>query len=346
MRAGPRFLLFGFLIFCVFRVYPLLIGADSLVSVEPFTTVPTVDTAPNQILQFAFMQNGFALQNASTTCTFGAVFPVAGTVGLTGGTLYLGTDLIFQNPATLLSTGYFWGNSHQIDFSQSVTWLSATFTSQFSNASVFLNNDLTIAGTVKFLGSCLLDGGWNSVTLNTGAKMIVGHNATLTLRNMNIEGIIGSNLSCLDDTASLILDNVCWVQSGDYSFTRGALLFLNEVDITGQHVFNFSPSLQSTIENNSTLYFDIGTTFNYSPQVANKTLLSMGSTSFLSLNGCSVVATRTGLQLSQGTLIIDNNVTLSSGALYVAEGIVLQSSLNIMVLGSAVLNLFGIIVSN
>jgi len=69
-------------------------------------------------------------------------------------------------------------------------------------------------------------------------------------------------------------------------------------------------------------------------------------TSFLSLNGCSLLATRTGLELSQGTLIIDNHVTVSSQALYLAEGIQLDSSLNTILLSSARLDLFGIIVAN
>lgn len=347
MRAGSRFLLFGFLMFCIFRICPLTIGADSLVSVEPLTNVPAVDSVPNEILQFAFMQKGFSFEDATTSCTFGAVFPVAGTINLRGGTLYLETDLIFQNPANLVSTGYFWGNNHQIDLSQSITWLSSTFQSQFRDTSVFLNNDLTLAGTIKFLGSCLLDGRWNNVTFGQGANLIIGHNTTLTMRNMELDGIIGSNIRCLDDSASLILDNVRWVQSGDYTFSRGSILFVNKVDVVGQHVFNFSPTLTSTIETDSILYFDVGTTFSYSPQVPKRTLLFMeDTTSFLSLNGCSVVATRTGLQLSQGTMIIDNHVTFSSQARFLAEGIELQSTLNIMVLGSATLDFFGIIVSN
>ncbi len=68
-------------------------------------------------------------------------------------------------------------------------------------------------------------------------------------------------------------------------------------------------------------------------------------TSFLFLNGCSLFATRTGLELSQGTMIIDNHVTFSSQALFSVEGIELKSTLNTILFGNAVLDLFGIILA-
>ncbi len=346
MGLEAKILVFGFLMLYCFRAYPVTVGADSLVSVEPATTFPAASTS-NQILQFAFMQNGFSFADATISCTFGAAFPVAGTISLRGGTLYLNTDLLFQNPANLLSTGYVWGNNHQVDLSQSITWLPATFQSAFRDTSIFLNNDFTIAGTVKFLGTCLLDGRWNNVALGQGANLIIGHNAKLTLRNMELNYLLGYKIKCLDDSASLVLDNVRWAQSGDYTFTRGSILFLDEVYVSGQYVFNFSPTLTSTIGTDSMLYFDMGTKFCYSPAVPKRTLLFMNdSTSRLYLNGCSLVATRTGLDLVQGSLIIDNAVTFSSQAHFSIEGIRLKDTLNTIICGGGALNLFGNIIFN
>ncbi len=345
MVVKLRVLILSLSVFCFFRACPLIVGADSLVSVEPIANFPAIDI-DNQILQFAFMQNGFTLADATTTCTFGAVFPVAGDVSLSGGTLFLSTDLIFQNPATLASAGYFWGNNHQIDLSQTITWLSGANESSFRDVSVFLNNDFIVAGTVKFLGSCLLDGRSNNVILGDSANIIIGHNTTLTLRNVELSGIELSKIRCLDNSGNLILDNVQWVQSDDYTFTQGSLLFVNKVECTGQHVFNFSPTRTSTISSGSTLYFDLETTFSYAPSVPNKGLLWMNdATSILYLNGCSLFATRTGLELSQGTMVIDNHVTLSSQALFSAEGIELKNTLNTILLSNAVLELFGIVLA-
>jgi len=223
VRVGLGCIVFCFLSLSIFHACPLTVGAISLVSVEPLRTFPAVDITPNQILQFAFMQNGFSFQDATTSCTFGAVFPVAGPVNLRGGTIYLNTDLIFQNPANLISTGYLWGNSHRVDLSLSMTWLSSTFQSQFRDTSILLSNDFTIAGTVKFLGTCLIDGRENNVTLGQNANLVIGHNASLTLRNMELDDVLGYKIQCLDDSSRLILDNVRIIQSGDYTFTRGSI---------------------------------------------------------------------------------------------------------------------------
>lgn len=322
----------------------VLTGSDSLVSVEPFTIYPATDT-DNQILQFAFMQNGFALGNNTTTCTFGSVFPVAGTVSLAGGALYLGTDLVFQNPGYLVSAGYIWGNGHQLDLSSSMTSLAATYPSTFHNASIFLDSDLAITGSTKFLGTCIFDGGGHTISINSGANIVIGHGAQVTLRNMTLKGVSNANvIQCLDNSANLILDNASINMSGNYTFTGGSILFKNDVRVEGPYVFTFGPSVPSTIASNSTLMFDVNTTLSYDPSVANGSLLLLTDpTSFLLLNNCSVFSTRTGLSLSQGTMVVDNLVTFSSQARIRSEGIMLNSSLNTILFSDAQLDVFGVL---
>jgi hypothetical protein len=52
-------------------------------------------------------------------------------------------------------------------------------------------------------------------------------------------------------------------------------------------------------------------------------------------------STRTGIQLSLGTLIVDDKVTFSSEAKNSGEAMSLKSDLNIRLLGNAALELFG-----
>ena len=85
----------------------LTVGSDTIASYQREIVIfPNYDT-DNQMLSLGSFQNGFALQDATTTCTFASTLPVLGSVGLHGGTLYLDANLIFQNITYLNSSGYF-----------------------------------------------------------------------------------------------------------------------------------------------------------------------------------------------------------------------------------------------
>ncbi|MCK4517191.1 WD40 repeat domain-containing protein, partial [Candidatus Babeliales bacterium] len=101
------------------QVSCVVIGSDTVVSRESAITFPSADI-DNEIRGFAWMDNGFTLSNVATTCTFNAVFPVKGDVGLNGGTLYLNEDLCFKNDSSLTSVGNIYGNNHQVTFCSSI----------------------------------------------------------------------------------------------------------------------------------------------------------------------------------------------------------------------------------
>jgi hypothetical protein len=132
--------------------------------------------------------------------------------------------------------------------------------------------------------------------------------------------------------------------SGDYTFSQGSLIFDNDVMVTGTCKFIYSSGMTSTINSQTQLLFDTGVTLSYAPSVPRRNLLAMvDQTSVLYLNGCSLFATRTGLQLSTGMLLLDGRTTMSSGARHTAEGIGLSSNLDIRLLGGATLDVFGIV---
>src|SRR5438270_288510 len=129
-----------FLAMCVSLIvsntlYPVIIGSELVVSVQPFVTFPAIDLT-NTILGFAWLKNGFALQNASTACTFDNAFPVSGTVNLNGGTLTLNQDLKFGYNVTLQGLGTIIANGNSITLPRSVTGFPAT-TNIFQDANIF-----------------------------------------------------------------------------------------------------------------------------------------------------------------------------------------------------------------
>ena len=109
---------------------PAVKGSETSISIEPFYTFLSADT-DNTMLGFGWFKNGFALEDASTTCTFDSVFPVSGNIYLSGGALYLDSDLIFDEPTSFCTSGSIYANNHLLNLSSSVTGLGCDCNSQF-----------------------------------------------------------------------------------------------------------------------------------------------------------------------------------------------------------------------
>ncbi|MFH1831561.1 MAG: hypothetical protein ABH827_02045, partial [bacterium] len=104
----------------------------------------------------------------------------------------------------------------------------------------------------------------------------------------------------------------------------------------GTSQFNYLSSQQSYIGNQSNLYFDHGTTFSFAPYLStNKDLIYMqDASSTIHLNGATLAITHTGLRLTRGRLLLENNITFTNQYL---EGNHTQSLTNSLVFGNAAL---------
>jgi 6-phosphogluconolactonase (cycloisomerase 2 family) len=91
----------------------LIIGSVSNISAESNIVFPAADTN-NTILGFAACENGFSLENNTTTCTFDAFFPVSDFIKLNAGTLFLEQDLTLSNTVTLATGGFINGQHHAL----------------------------------------------------------------------------------------------------------------------------------------------------------------------------------------------------------------------------------------
>ncbi len=214
----------------------------------------------------------------------------------------------------------------------------------FNNTNLLLNTNLIITRDVQFGGHCKIMGKGNKITLNSNSPIIIRPGGQLVFEDTNIVGLNNNNLRCMSDNGSVVLRNSNLFLSNNFTLTSGSLLFDGTVVLTGTGTFIYASGLTSTIGSLSTLFVDSGVTFSYAPRNAKNALLFMtDATSALYLNGCTLYSTRTGLLLSGGTLILDDNITLSSSAKNSGEALTLNSNLNIRLKGTAAVNVNGFV---
>lgn len=211
------------------------------------------------------------------------------------------------------------------------------------NVSLYFETDVTFNTTLYIKGNCKINTNGRKLQLSGLGSLIVRPGANLIIEDAEVAAA-GTNFRCMNNAASMTLRNTKLNLSGDYTFSQGSLLFDKDVYLTGTQKFIYSTPLTSTISSYSTLFLETGLTFSYAPLVAKRNLLYMpDSTAWLYCDGCTLFSTRTGLQLSTGFLMIDNTVTISSQAKYIAEALTLSSNLNLKILNGGYLALNGLV---
>jgi len=297
---------------CSGLLHAIVVGSNSLVSLQPSITFPAVDT-DNTMLGFAWFKNGFTLANASTTCVFDSVFPVSGAVNLNGGNFSLLSDLdcgsgvIFAGNSSVVNL-----NDQECNLGQSdLHWLNST-NWQGSIGALNLFSNVTLSNAWSFSGHCILTGNGHTLDLSNGG-IIIQPGSTLELRNIILKNIAGTNIKCIDDAGVLLLDSVDWNQDANFTFTHGSLQFKNDVNFIGNSAFAYQSPQVSTLLANSTLTLDAGFTFSYDPGTSPDLLAFVDHTSLLVLNNNTKLhATLQGLNLVKGSMLMLADAAISS----------------------------------
>lgn len=214
------------------------------------------------------------------------------------------------------------------------------------NLDLVLNTDLLLTQTVYFSGTSSIKGNdCNLIFGDSSTEIVLNSGATLNLENIKISGLRASNLRGSAQNSVINLKNCKLDFSGDFNFTTGAIKFTNDVIFTGTSNFNFANNATSSLDSNTILYFAPNFQFNYQPARNSKDLIYMtDSSSVLYLDGCTIRSTNTGLTLKQGSLLIDNKVTLSSQGVALSEIITLGNAsqdLDIKIFSDAQINVYG-----
>jgi hypothetical protein len=174
-----------------------------------------------------------------------------------------------------------------------------------------------------FQGNTTIFGSGAIITLGEkGAIVLKGKNSKLLIEGITIKGINGNNIRCEDDSSVITLQDMTWVQNGNYTFGKGSLQVLNDVTLMGPgYNFNFATDKACTINTDSDMQFMWGITLNYLSK--NTNLLQMvDHTSVLSFNASNLSAPN-GIQLTRGRLIIQGDsysYNSTSGAIIFGDG--------------------------
>jgi len=247
---------------------PVIIGSTSTVSSQGLITFPNTDTN-NTIIGYAFMGNGFALQDNTTSCTFDSFMPISGPLNLNGGRLILQEDLLCTNTFTCGSGGRFYGNSHAIEFPKNV----ADFTIPGSLSSTSPLNWMQITSINMFAAVQSVD--W-SVNNNYVAA---SSNAAASNQEIKIYYFDGATLTTTQsvEMGNLITFSVRWHPTLYYlaigrSNGTGNELYIYKLNISnGTFTLtdsrNFSNVVASVAWHPSGNYLIAGTSANSAPHV-------------------------------------------------------------------------------
>lgn len=214
----------------------------------------------------------------------------------------------------------------------------------FGDAIISLNSNFNLLSPLQLKGTSKIDGHGMRLTFSTSGELVVRKGASLTLENVEIMNLSQSKLRCMTDSGSITFRNSIVHLDDYYTFSRGSIRFDGDCIFTGSAGFFYTSCVSSTIASQATFMLSEDTTLYYAPRCPLRNLIYFeDNLSTLYLDGCSLISTRTGLQLSSGRLVVDDHVTVSSQALHLAEGIVLDSSLDVRIRSGATLDLYGCI---
>lgn len=327
------------------NLFSITLGSD--------TTVATPQayynfTGPdNRIANYTMMDNGFSLSDSTVSCSWDSIFDCSKNIHLYRGQLFLQRDLCLSG--NLGIGGKIWGSSYTIEFLDKISTVDFTQDFTINRANLFFNSNVNITKFMRFVDNCKIDGAGRYLNLGAGARINVASNSRLILENLKILNFSGNKFFCDSNSSNIVFRNCKIFLDGNFDFSKGSILISGNTEIYGNNkTFAYSSSVGSTIDSYSCLYFAPGTIFSYSPTNNNRSLIYMNDiSSILYIDGASLISTKTGLQLTRGSLILDNGVTFSAYGTAFSESFSLggsaDSSLNVNVFASANINSYGAI---
>ncbi len=310
---------------CAINLQARQFGSETAVSIQPKAIFPASDH-DNTMLGFGWFKNGFVLEDETTSCTFESIFPVSGEITLNGGSLYLNSDICLENISTLTCMGKIYGNGHILDIDTSITeFVNSKKNTKIQDLDLSLRSDLLISTTIYVNGNCNLNGKNRIVELAPDVEIVIGKNSTLSVKNIILLGLKRSNVRCLDESSSIILDNVECVLDADYSFTQGSFEIKNNVDLSGSYTYYFDSPQAIAVHTNSRLTLSDGITACFRTNIitSDQEIVQFEDpTSEISMENANVKFGDGGAILTKGTIIFDGKVNIESNATTTDKGLI------------------------
>ena len=244
-------------------------------------------------------------------------------INLNGGKIILDNDLRLGHNAKLLTGGTVNLSDKDISFGEKDLSCTATIYWDGNYGAVKLNSNINLYSTWTFSGNCTIDAAGYILFIKSSGQINVEKGSTLTIRNIRLGGLAGTNLCCFDDAGTIIFNGGKCKMFDDYLFETGRFIVANDWEVKGSHIFYYKTNQQSEISHCTELLFHPGSGFSYSPSTDSRDLIKMNCESVFCFNDASLHSTTTGLTLIGGALRIDGNCVVSSDATIKSEGITL-----------------------
>ena len=215
---------------------------------------------------------------------------------------------------------------------------------EFTDLKILLNCNTCIQRScINFKGESSIDGRGTILTLESTTTLIIDANASLLLKDVVIQGINSERIQMTDSTSTLSLDNVEWVQDGDYNFKKGHFDVLGQWRLVGEgNIFAYQTDQASTIDEYGHMIIDNELTFSYDPSNFSRDLIILATkNSKIELNGGSFHTTTSGIMLKKGILRVDRKSTLSAEGttniegISIGDGVDVNNNVTVQILPSA-----------
>jgi WD40 repeat protein len=196
------------------------------------------------------------------------------------------------------------------------------YTLTIDSLTVELQNDLLLQTPLGFSRNCSIMGNHHAIDFDVTGTMVILPKSRLYLKDLTLRNFGGTQLRCLDNTATISLDNVTFQCKSPYYFNAGSLQIFNQFTLSGTNPFIYQSSVGSQINKNSTWLCDYLSTFSYAPTSNNRYGIQMNdqSSTFMMRNA-TLYSSSTGLLFTAGTLLFEGTSVLKSDGTSFAEAI-------------------------
>lgn len=295
----------------------LMNGNDSIFVTAGSNPMYTVVTGTQNYLTGNGAINGLIrLVDSSAQLTIGMDGLINQIIELNGGTIILNQNLHFANSKHFEGAGRIELTGNELVFGAQESIWEHEIEWVGGQGQIDFNADVALSTTWTFSGSdCVINFNGNTLDLSAGGQLVINDGVTLHIKNAEIKGIIDANIRCVADSSKLLLDQVTWMQSGNYSFAQGSLEWKHDNIIYGNSEFTYASGQACVIDPWSTLSLDFGITLKYDPittgtQLPDRQLIQFAdATSVLTLRGANIYAPH-GITLLNGTLEVLKNAAL------------------------------------
>ena len=206
---------------------------------------------------------------------------------------------------------------------------------RFDNLHVILNADYELEAGLELhiSGTSSISGRGNCLTFNENSSIVIDSGSSLLFRDIFVDNVSGSRIRCVDNTCTVTLENTQWTLDGNYTFTKGKFVVIeDDFRVVGKGFsFGYQTDQQSIIGANAKFILDRGVTFNYAPSTGDTDLINLtDSTSEFVLNGATLYSASPGIKLTKGKLRIQGKSFIESdGETEFGDGITAANNLDV-----------------